>query len=280
MPSAATHKIDDYESLLVALQDVLGIVVPERQRVRLLEELTPLLQQYKLDSIDSLAKSLTEGASGNSAEDIRSSVLELISQRHNSWQLRSEITDVLNNYVVAQLPQNARVWIVGCGQGQMAYSLAMELAEYEKKNGEIKGLQLFASDVPLSDIEYAQGAVYTESQTSDLSDDYKKSYLTQSVEAEGQLSWQIKDKVSQRVTFSECDLTNDFQLLENMDLIICPEVLVYFSNGVKSGILEQFSSLLNPGGIFLTCINQAILPFTQSFERVEHPAGVFYRQKG
>jgi chemotaxis protein methyltransferase CheR len=163
----------------------------------------------------------------------------------------------------------------------MAYSLAMALAEFEKGNGEIKGLQLFASDVPQDDIKYAQGATYTESQISDLSEENKKLYLTQSVDADaGKLNWQIKDKIAQRVTFSECDLTNDFQMLEHMDLIICPEVLVYFSNSVKSGILEQFSSLLNPGGIFLTCINQAILPFTQSFERVEHPAGVFYRQKG
>jgi chemotaxis methyl-accepting protein methylase len=44
-------------------------------------------------------------------------------------------------------------------------------------------------------------------------------------------------------------------------------------------MLGQFSSQLKPGGIFVTGHNQAILPFTDRFERVDHPAGVFYRQK-
>jgi chemotaxis methyl-accepting protein methylase len=64
-----------------------------------------------------------------------------------------------------------------------------------------------------------------------------------------------------------------------MDLIICPEVLVYFSSSVKAGIIQQFVGLLNSGGTFLTGSNQAVIPFSESFERVEHPAGAFYRKK-
>jgi chemotaxis protein methyltransferase CheR len=109
-----------------------------------------------------------------------------------------------------------------------------------------------------------------------LSDGYKKLY-TAAGETSG--SSIIKDKIRQRIKFSQCDLTEDFQSIGKMDLIICPEVLVYFSNGVKAGILKQFSSLLNTGGIFLTANNQVVTPFTDSFERVDHTAGVFYRQK-
>lgn len=275
MPSAASHTIDDYESLLVALQNVLGVVVPEKQRIPLLEKLVPMLQRYELDSIASLSRALTTGTPNNPAGDIKSTVLELISQRHSSWKLSDEIKSVLHKYVFAQLAEGARVWFVGCGQGTLAYSLVMELAEYENNSGESKKLQLIASDIPLSDIKFAQQAHYSESQISDLSDEYKNLYLSQS----DSKSWQVKDKIRQRVSFRECDLTSDFQSLEHMDLIICPEVLVYFSNGVKANILKQFSSLLKPGGIFLTEFNQAVLPFTQAFERVEHPAGVFYRQK-
>jgi chemotaxis methyl-accepting protein methylase len=64
-----------------------------------------------------------------------------------------------------------------------------------------------------------------------------------------------------------------------MDLIICPDVLVYYSNGVKASILSQFAEQLKPGGIFLAGNNQAVVPFSQDFERVDHPAGIFYRKK-
>ena len=174
------------------------------------------------------------------------------------------------------MPENAHIWVVGCGQGQSAYSLAMEIAEYEGKTGETKNFQLFATDSTERDIKQAQSATYRAQQLSGLSEGYKKLYTT--INDTGD-RWSIKDKIRKNIQFSQCDLTEDFQSMQAMDLIICPEVLVYFSNGVKAGILQQFSTLLKSGGIFLTGSNQAVTPLSEGFERVEHPTGVFYRQK-
>ncbi|MCK4833963.1 MAG: hypothetical protein KAT12_04265, partial [Gammaproteobacteria bacterium] len=246
--------------------------VPEAQRSCLVERVEPLLSKYKLDSLASLAESLQTGK----AEDIRSSVLEAISQRQSGWTLSPVTLNVLRKYVFAQLPEKARIWVVGCGQGELAYAVAMEIAEYEANSGEDKNFQLIASDSAQSDVKYAELATYSAQQTSGLSGGYKKLYTT--VNSSGD-SWSIKDKIRQNIHFSQCDLTEDFQSMGAMDVIICPEILVYYSNGVKAGILKQFSTLLKSGGIFLTGSNQAITPFTDGFEHVEHPTGVFYRQK-
>ncbi len=272
MPFAVSHNIEDYESLLVALQNVLGVVVPETQRSCLVERVEPLLSDYKLDSLASLAGSLQ----AEQASEIRTSVLEAISQRQSGWALSPATLNVLHNYIFAQLLDGARIWIVGCGQGQLAYAMAMEIAEYENRNGETKKFQLFASDSSRKDIKQAELATYRMQQLSGLSEAYKKLYTT--ANAEGN-RWTIKDRIRQNLHFSQCDLIEDFQSIGDMDLIICPEILVYYSNGVKAGILQQFSTLLKPGGIFLTGSNQAVMPFTGGFERVEHPAGIFYRQK-
>lgn len=272
MPSTASYDIDDYESLLVALQNGLGVVVPESQRSNLLERLEPLLAGYSLDSLSALATSLQ----GNEADEIRSSVLEAISKGRSDWALSPVLLNVLHKYIFEELADKARIWLVGCGEGQLAYTIAMEIAEYENRTGQTKNFQLFASDCSLSDIKHAESACYSSQAISRLNDGYKKLY-TASAGIDD--NWVIKDKIRQRVEFSQCDLTDDFQSIGAMDLIICPDVLVYFSNGVKAGILQQFSSLLKPGGILLTGYNQAVTPLAGSFERVEHPAGVFYRQK-
>ncbi len=272
MPSAAPHNIDDYETLLVALQDVLGVVVPESQRSCLVERVEPLLAGYELDSLAALA----DGLQGERADEIKTSVLEAISKPQSDWVLSPTILNVLRKYVFAQLPDKARIWVIGCGQGQQAYAVAMEVAEYENSSGESKSFQLFATDASLDDIKYAEAASYNPHQLSGLSDGYKKLYTTPGG-ADGNCI--VKDKVSKLVQFSQCDLSEDFQSIGEMDLIIGSDVLVYFSNGVKAGMLQQFSSLLKSGGIFLTGNNQAVTPFTDGFERVEHPAGVFYRQK-
>jgi chemotaxis protein methyltransferase CheR len=272
MPSAVSHKIEDYESLLVALQNVLGVVVPETQRSCLVERVEPLLVKYRLDSLASLAESLQ----GEQADEIRSSVLEAVSQRQSDWSISPTMLSVLHQYVFAQLPDDARIWLVECGQGQLAYAMAIEIAEYEKNSGKTKNFQLFATDSAQNDVKLAELATYSTQQSSGLSEGYRKLYTV--INDTGD-SHTVKDKIRQNLHFSQCNLTEDFQSIGAMDLIICPEALVYFSNGVKKGILQQFSTLLKSGGIFLTGSNQAVTPFTDGFERVDHPAGVFYRQK-
>jgi len=272
MSSAVSYNIDDYESLLLALQEVLGVVVPEAQRSCLIERVEPLLVDYKLDSLSSLAASLQAGQ----PEDIKTVVLEVISQPYSGWTLSSGILSVLNNYVFAQLPDNARIWLVGCGQGQLAFTVAMEIAEFENTNGISRNFQLYATDNTQRDIQQAEAATYNARQLTGLSADYKKLYTTASNKGD---SWTVKDRIRSRIHFSQCSLTDDFQSMGAMDVIICPEILVYYTNGVKAGILKQFATLLKSGGILLVGGNQSVTPLADGFERVEHPSGVFYRQK-
>jgi len=271
MPSATTYNIDDYESLLVALQNVLGVIVPDGLHSNLVERIESLLPRYKLDSFASLAEKL-QGCDA----DVCANVLDVISQPQAVWSLHAEVKNILQKYIFAQLPDKAKIWVAGCGQGQLAYSVVMEIAEYEQKSGSAKNFQLIATDVLQDDINQAEPAIYNTQQLSTLSDEVKKSFFTLNEKAG---SGQVKDKFRQQITFSLCDLNKDFQSLGQMDLIICPEVLVYFSNSAKEGIVQQFSSLLNSGGILLTGSNQAVIPFSKDFERVDHPAGVFYRKK-
>jgi len=271
MSSAVSHKIDDYESLLVAMQNVLGVVVPDEQRSHLVERIEPLLSAYKLDSLAKLAEKL-QGDESN----VRTDVLDVITQRQSSWTISPEIKNVLHNYILGQLADKARIWVVGCGQGQSAYSIAMEIASFEQKTGEAKNFELMATDLLSVDIKQAERATYSSQQLISLNSEFKKLYVTMDSKGE---SGQVKKSIRQSVHFSACDLTSSIPLMGAMDLIICQDVLVYFSNGVRAGIVEQFTELLKSGGILLSGHSQ-VVPAAQGLERVVHPEGVFYRQKG
>ena len=270
MSSAVSHKIDDYESLLVALQDVLGVVVPDEQRSHLVERVEPLLSAYKLDSLADLAKKLQDEES-----DARTDVLDVITQRQSSWTISSEIKNVLHNYILSQLAENARIWVVGCGQGQLAYSIAMEIASFEQKTGKAMNFELVATDLLSVDIKQAERATYSSHQLMALNSEFKKLYVTMDSTAE---NGQVKKTIRQSVHFSTCDLNSGIPDMGPMDLIICQEALVYFSNGVRAGIVEQFTKLLKSGGILLSGHSQ-VVPVGEGLERVTHPEGIFYRQK-
>lgn len=272
MSSTVSQNIDEVELLLLTLQNTLGVAVPNGQRSDLVERIKPLLLAHQLDSLTSLAESIQ----ANHADELKSEVLHVISQCQSSWELSSEIKNVLNHYIFAQLSDKARVWIVGCEQGQLAYSVAMEVAKYEHETGKNKNIQLFATDVSQSNINYAERANYSKQQLNGLSEKNKQLFVTMNDKGD---YGQIKEEVRQQISFSQCDLIEGFQLPEPMDLIICPTDLVYFSNDIKEGIVQQFSALLKSGGIFLTDNGQAMMSSGNGLERVDHPAGVFYRQK-
>lgn len=272
MLTASSDNIDDYEPLFVALQDVLGVIIPNNFRSNFIERIDQLLSSYRLDSLASLAEKIQ-----NRDPDACARVLDAVSRRQSSWIMNAELKSILHKYILAQLPEKAKIWTVGCGQGQLAYSVMMEIDKYQRESGKADNFQLIATDVLQDDINQAELAIYNTQQLSVLSDDDKKHFFTPN-ETNG--SAQLKDEFRQKIIFSQCDLTGSFQSLGQIDLIICPEALMYFSNTVKVEILQRFSDVLNTGGIFLTGSNQPVVPFSKSLERVEHPAGVFYRQKG
>ena len=272
MSSNAPHNIDEFESLLVTLQNTFGLVVPDEQRNSLLGRMAPILSSYKLESFSLLADNLEDSRS----KEIRSVVLDAVSKTQLAWSLSSEFKDILNNYIFSQLTNSARVWIIGCGQGQFAYAIAMEAAKYKYKNDSDIGLEFIATDVSATDIKQAESGVYSKQQITGLSEEYKKLFVSSMDQSD---NVQVKEKIRQQISFSRCNLTEDFQSLGKMDLIICPEALAYFSNETKATIVQQCSDLLKSGGIFLTGNTHIFVPTDGSLERVEHSAGIFYRQK-
>lgn len=273
MSAVATHSIEDYESLRIVLQSEMGVIVSDDQRSCLMERVEPVLQQFDLASMAELATGLKSGYENNQG-DLRSSLLDAISFRTTNWQLSAEMKNLFHQYILKQLPEKARIWVVGCGQGQLAYSIAIEIAEFEYNSGDNKQFEVMATDVLKSDIKFAEKGVYSKQQLLSLSDTYKGAYLVID-EANGTGS--IKNNMKQLVHFSQCDLTENFQELGEIDLIICPEALVYFSNGVKHGIIDQFSEILKTGGILMTG-NYQVGQVNNGLERVDHPEGVFFRQ--
>ena len=268
---SVSYSMEDFEVLQIALQDALGVVVMETQRSDFVTRIEPLLASHRLSSLASLAASIQAEQSGG----VKAEILNLVSLKQSNWALDADINDVLQFYIFAQLPDNARIWLVGCEQGQMAYSVAMEIIRFEQINNVTKNFRVIATDVSQKNINHAELASYSKQQLNSLSEDHFKLFITPHIKAG---SGKIKKKLHELVTFSQCDLKEDFQYLDFMDLIICPSAMVYYSNDKKAGIQRRLTKLLKCGGILLTGSNGILLQSDSKLERVEHPAGVFYRK--
>ncbi len=274
MNSVPPASIEEYQTLLLAMQDVLGVVLTEEKRDVISERLARVMQRYDIASMAELAQSIRQAPENG----LNTLVLEALSEHDSSWANHSGLPSMLSNYVLpavaAAKPKQYRIWVTGCGRGQLAYLTAMTIAEYQQSHGVDTRFEIFASDISSADIELAKRGYYDVATIEGLSTSYQKKYLEPD-----QDDWMVKQSIQDMVKFAICDLLVPFDKLGHFDLIVCTDVLIYFSAAVRTQILEEFARLLDPSGILFVGNSEAVMPFTQAYTRVSHDAGVFYRQR-
>jgi len=273
---------NDYQALTLAFQDVLGVLITEQQRLSLLAKLHGVMQLQQLGSITELAKKIRDPK----ACELNTDILDAITVDDSQWFQYPTISHLLHQHVLKNLANESRIWVVGCGEGSLAYSIAMDVAEFNRLNEIDKQVSVVATDVSADAIKRAQAGRYCSTQMQGLPERLRASYMRK-CDKQGHVDsalehllgehWEISPKLREMVSFEQCDILNGTDVLGMIDVIICPEVLVYFSSTDRSGLLEKFSRQLSAGGVFLTAEDQPIVH--DGLERVLHPDGVFYRQK-
>ncbi len=263
---------EEYQALLLAMQDVLGVVVTEEKRDLISDRLGGVMQKHAISSLSELASRMRESHNG-----LNTQVLEALSAHDSGWSSHPELTRLLNMYILPSAADSAkkkfRIWVTGCGRGQLAYAVAMQIAEYKQSHSLNTVFEIVATDISATDIAQADNGRYEESMLDGLSSAYQKKYLKPD---EG--AWTVNPAIRNMVKFSTRDLLRPFTVMGHFDLVICTDVLIYFSASIRRQILDEFSRLLDPSGILIVGSSESVVQFSQSYERVAHEAGVFYRQ--
>ena len=147
MSPVAQKITEEYQVLLLALQDVFGVVVGEERHGSMLEKLKQVVAARGLTSIEALAEALRD----QSATELRASVLQAITSHDSVWFSYPEVAKLLNGYVLpAVINKNRmdyRIWLIGCGTGQMAYSQAMTVDAFRRKHNMAGDIEIVATDL-------------------------------------------------------------------------------------------------------------------------------------
>ena len=141
--------------------------------------------------------------------------------------------------------QPIRVWVSGCATGEEAYSVAIALIEFLQKDHADTRVQIFATDVSESAIEFARAGVYPASIEADVSDERRRLYFTR---VDG--GYRVAKMVRDLCVFARQDLTKD-PPFSHLDLILCRNVLIYMDAQLQRKLLSVFHYALNPGGFLV-----------------------------
>jgi chemotaxis protein methyltransferase CheR len=134
-----------------------------------------------------------------------------------------------------------RIWSAGCSNGSEPYSLAIMLDEITTMK---TSHYILATDLDRSILTRARArGPYSADDTRNVNSEQRGKYFDA-----GGPPYFVKDLISKRVTFKEHNLLLD-PFEKNFDLIVCRNVIIYFTLEAKAELYQKFHSSLRPGGI-------------------------------
>lgn len=178
--------------------------------------------------------------------------------------------EILQNKIfplLLQMNKRPKIWSAACSTGEEPYSLAMVLSHHLP----LSQVNILATDLDENAIQKAKLGLYPERSLAEVPKPIQAKYFDQ----EGQF-YKVKEEIKRTVTFKKHNLLKD-PYDSNFDLIVCRNVMIYFTEEAKDQIYANFSKALRPGGIlFVGSTEQIFNPGRYGFE-VEDT--FFYRKK-
>ena len=142
------------------------------------------------------------------------------------------------------------IWSAGCSIGAEPYSLAIIMKELTPG----KRHRILASDLDIEILAKAKAGIYTADEIKAMRPDRKVKYFTKN--SEGKFA--LKPEIKNAVDFKRHNLLKD-PFDTNFDLILCRNVVIYFTEEAKSELYKNFFKALRPGGILFVGGTESIL---------------------
>ena len=163
----------------------------------------------------------------------------------------------LENKVIPDLIQrfgkNLKIWSAACSTGDEPYSLVMAFSRHLPLNQ----IKIIATDIDKQVIDTARRGLYNAKSIASVPDEFKRKYFTQ-VGA----SYQISKEIKSRVEFKEHNLLKD-SYPSGCHLIVCRNVLIYFTEEAKEDIYKKFHQALTKDGILFIGSTEQILNYKE-----------------
>ena len=261
----------DYEYLRKLLKERSGLVLSSEKQYLVESRLTPLARKA---GVATLGELVTKLKANN--ERLVVDVVEAMTT-NESFFYRDKIPfDHFRDAIVPSLiaarakQRRIRIWCSAASTGQEPYSLAMCLKEMKAK---LTGwrVDILGTDLSTEVLEKAKAGIYSQFEVQrGLPIQMLVKYFTQIGD-----TWQISPEIRGMVQYRPLNLLADFQHLGNFDVVFCRNVLIYFDQETKIGVLNRIARLLEPDGFLVLGAAETVVGLTDAFRPVADKRGLY-----
>ena len=170
--------------------------------------------------------------------------------------------------LIERFGKNLKIWSAACSTGDEPYSLVMALSKHIPLNM----IRIYATDIDKTILYKAKRGIYVEKSLEDIPKEFRTKYFTKIEGAELEdiikqpgnsdlktlrCAFKISDEIKNRVTFKQANLLEPKDYPKDYHLIVCRNVLIYFTEEAKDNVFRRFhDSLVHDGILFIGSTEQ------------------------
>jgi chemotaxis protein methyltransferase CheR len=263
----------DYDFLRKLLRDRSGLVLSADKQYLVESRLLPVARRAGMPGLTELVQELRRGAK---AEPLIVNVVEAM-MTNESFFFRDKIPfEQFRNGIMPELiaartaSKRIRIWCAAASTGQEPYSLAMCLKEMSST---IAGwrIEIIATDLSSDVLEKARAGIYSQFEVQrGLPIQLLVKYFSQIGD-----TWQIAPDIRAMVHFRPLNLLADFSHLGTFDVVFCRNVLIYFDQETKTGVLERIARIIDRAGYLALGAAETVVGLTESLKPVPDKRGLY-----
>jgi chemotaxis protein methyltransferase CheR len=168
-------------------------------------------------------------------------------------------------------PRTLRVWSAGCSTGEEPYSIAITIAD-SLSFADAWNVEILATDVGKLALKAGEKGIYSGRSLGSVSEKQLDAHFTK-VENK----FHVKPRLKKMISFAPMNLAAPVYV-GRMDLIFCMNVLIYFTEERRRGLVQRFYEALEPGGYLFLGHSESISKMPVKFQAIVLGDCILYRK--
>ena len=271
---------DAFEFLRKVIYNETGIFFPDNKKYLMASRLEQRVSACGLNNFTTYISRLKNGTlQAELPQLINAITINETFFFRNDTQLAALETDILPN-VLANRQQSAgrtvKIWSAACSSGEEPYTLAIIIREKIQPLYPQFHFEIIGTDIDINVLNTARKGLYREYAIRKLPAAYLQKYFRQQDDFHA-----LHPDIMNMVHFRQLNLFDNSQvpLMNNFDIIICANALIYFDLESKRKVVGSLYNSLRRGGYLLLGYSESLYGLSQAFKPVHLGRTIAYNKE-
>lgn len=255
-PSAAAMNL-----IAVLLEQRTGQQIAANRAWRIETALKPVLRMHELQTLDDLVTQLMATRTGELSDMVVDALLNQETSFFRDAAVLDMVADAARQMQAETPHRRLRIWSAGCSTGQEPFSLAILFSENAVSNPGAPMPEIVATDVSPSALARARSGRFSQFEIQrGLSVRRMMSWFDG-----GGGDWAASPELIRKVQFRQQNLAGDPPPPGRFDIVLCRNVLLYFSGALRKQVFDTMAQAVRPGGLLVLGAGETVIGQTEQF---------------